>query len=601
MILTYLMAAISLVETTGSLEPRQLGLTTAGLSFNLIYITAASWLMRKGIALDEAERVLDLEKMASRTQKAKSAARQRMNSFIHDHILSVLISVATGLANRRILAATARQTLAMLDQRINDQSSSSSAQLFENIRRMTCELSPRIAIDENHPESVTLPPGVGAALFDATHEALTNALRHAATANYPEPSIRLRFSVTDEGASITIHDDGNGFTPRNLDTSRLGIRRSILDRMQTVGGKASVTSSPGQGTQVVLTHPLTHPHKDPQYPGALSPMHIEDVIKLWPARAIIGYFIVTHIYQLLMYWDAYRHPWVAVVAFLPFAIFALLFLLPWREGVLPAPLAYSVPIICGIANIAHISQTISTSWPGRASWSIGFLTVLCWGLALYSRIAAAGLGIVALVAGIALWVINNNLPLVRIAEIATFHVMSIIAWVFVVLLARWASVRIISDERQRMELEAERIESEQAAAVVESMLDSLDKQVRPILELVVSGEPITAETRQQAALLEAELRDEIRGGTRLTSLIKDPVRRARERGTAVVLMDDRGDDDLPEAAMRSLQECANDILGSTTSERVVIRLAPAGRATFATINTAEEGVAIHEDGSVVPN
>ncbi len=598
LILTYLLAAISLAETTGPLEPRLFSQTTGLLSFNLVYITAASWLVRKGITLDEAERILDLEKVASRTQQARTAARQRMNSFIHDHILSVLISVASGLANRRILTTTASQTLAILDQRVDDQSSSSSAQLFEHIRRMAHELSPRIAISEHHPESVTLPPGVGAALFDATHEALTNSFRHAATADYSEPSIHLRLSITDEGASITIDDDGNGITPQDLDTARLGIRRSILDRMRAAGGRASVSSLPGRGTRVILIHPLTQPHKGHLNPGTLSPMRIEDVIKLWPARAVIGYFIVAHIYQLLVHWERYSNPWIAVVAFLPFSTFALLFLLPWREGVLPTFLAYLVPIVGGIANIALLSQVTSTGWPGLESWSISFLAVLCWGLALYSRITAAGLGLGMLVAGIALWVINNNLPLVLIAKIATIHVMSILAWIAVVFVARWASVRIISDERRRMELEAERIESEQAAAVVESMLDQVDEQVRPILELVVSGKPITPEIRQQATLLEAELRDEIRGGTRLTSLIKDPVRQARERGVAVILMDDGEDAPLPHPVERELFEHSTRILKSTNARQVVVRLNPPSRSVLATITTEEERLTIASDGTV---
>ncbi len=204
-----------------------------------------------------------------------------------------------------------------------------------------------------------------------------------------------------------------------------------------------------------------------------------------------------------------------------------------------------------------------------------------------------------LVISVVPWVIGNGLTLILIPALVVGHIIGLVAWTTIVVLARWASVRIISDERQRMELEAERIESEQAAAVVESMLDRVDEQVRPILQLVVSGKPITPEIRHRATLLEAELRDEIRGGTLLSSLIKDSVRKARERGVAVVLMDDRGDDKLPQPAEQILREQATRILNSTTADQVVVRLAPAGRTTFATINTSEETLSISEDGAVI--
>lgn len=595
---TFIMVAIPIAETTAPLEPKSFSGAILVLGFNLIYITAASWLLRKSMALDDAERNLDLEKITSRTQRAKNNARQRINSFIHDHIISVLISVASGLSHQRILAVTARQTLVMLDQRVSDQSSTSSSQLFEHIGKIAHELSPCIIIREDSPESVALPPGVGTVLFDATHEALTNSFRHAATADHPDPSIVLCLSTTNKGVEIVVNDNGAGFNLETVDSARLGIRHSILERMQSIGGNALLISSPGQGTRVVLTHPLTMLTKDPLIPGVPSPMDIEDVIKQWPARVVIGYFIFANLYSLLVYWGIYQNPWISAVAFLALATIALLLLMPWWESMLPAPFAYLIPVLGGVANFAVLSQLISNGWPEAETWSIGFLVVLCWGLALYQRIGAAFLGIAMIVASFALWVIGSNLPLVLIVRFSLIHVIAIVAWIVVIFLARWASVRIISDERQRMELEAERIENERAAAVVESMLDTLDRQVRPILEGVVAGEPITAETRHQAELLEAELRDEIRGGYHLSSLAKEAVREARERGVAVVLMDDRGDDDLPEAGERALQKCANNILRTTSSDRVVIRLAPAGRATFATINTSDELVSISEDGSV---
>ncbi len=197
-----------------------------------------------------------------------------------------------------------------------------------------------------------------------------------------------------------------------------------------------------------------------------------------------------------------------------------------------------------------------------------------------------------------LWVIVDNQSPVLFFILTIGEFIALMAWSGICALASWASVRIINDEHQRMELEAERIENEQAAAVVESMLDRLHGQVRPILQIVANGESLTPDVRRQAELLEAELRDDIRGGVRLPALVKGPVRAARERGIVVILMDDRGDSQLPESVEEAVRENATRILDATSSGQVVIRLGPENRPIVATITTEEERLTIASDGTV---
>lgn len=54
---------------------------------------------------------------------------------------------------------------------------------------------------------------------------------------------------------VTVRDDGAGFDPDQVNPSRLGLRRSIAERIADCGGHALVRSAPGQGTVVSLSWP----------------------------------------------------------------------------------------------------------------------------------------------------------------------------------------------------------------------------------------------------------------------------------------------------------------------------------------------------------
>jgi signal transduction histidine kinase len=49
-----------------------------------------------------------------------------------------------------------------------------------------------------------------------------------------------------------VRDQGSGFDPSEVPADRRGIADSIEGRMQRYGGQVSVTSAPGNGTEVRL-------------------------------------------------------------------------------------------------------------------------------------------------------------------------------------------------------------------------------------------------------------------------------------------------------------------------------------------------------------
>jgi signal transduction histidine kinase len=92
-----------------------------------------------------------------------------------------------------------------------------------------------------------VPVDPAAALIEASAEAMRNSIQHAGDARR---SVSLR--IESGSVTISVRDDGRGFTLRRVAPDRLGVRVSIIDRMRAVGGRAVVDSAPGRGTEVRL-------------------------------------------------------------------------------------------------------------------------------------------------------------------------------------------------------------------------------------------------------------------------------------------------------------------------------------------------------------
>ncbi|HZU20574.1 MAG TPA: PspC domain-containing protein [Gaiellaceae bacterium] len=89
-----------------------------------------------------------------------------------------------------------------------------------------------------------------AELVLAAREAMANAAKHART-----DDISVYAEVEPALVSVFVRDRGIGFDRSSVAAHRRGIADSIELRMQRAGGSATITSSPGAGTEVELTMP----------------------------------------------------------------------------------------------------------------------------------------------------------------------------------------------------------------------------------------------------------------------------------------------------------------------------------------------------------
>jgi signal transduction histidine kinase len=204
--------------------------------------------LRAEAALDRAAR-----------HEAAIAERERIARGIHDSVLQVLTLVS---ARGRELGGEAAELARLAGEQENALRalvSGSSAVRPEggqlDVGRLLEPLGGSRVTVSCPAGAVLLADEPARALAAATGAALDNVHRHAGT------EARAWVLVEDDGATVTvsIRDDGRGFAEGRLAEAaaagRLGVAQSIVGRLRDVGGKACLTSSPGQGTEVELRVP----------------------------------------------------------------------------------------------------------------------------------------------------------------------------------------------------------------------------------------------------------------------------------------------------------------------------------------------------------
>lgn len=89
-------------------------------------------------------------------------------------------------------------------------------------------------------------------LFRCAREALSNVLKHAGVG---EAAVMLRFDP--EAARLRVSDEGRGFDPRAERRPESFGLTSLTERVASRGASLEIRSSPGKGTEVTVSVPLT--------------------------------------------------------------------------------------------------------------------------------------------------------------------------------------------------------------------------------------------------------------------------------------------------------------------------------------------------------
>jgi signal transduction histidine kinase len=190
--------------------------------------------------------------------------RREHERLVHDTVLNTLTALArpggTALAE---VVTRCRQDVALIEAALSaGDPEAASGDLDHEVRAVVADMRARgltvhLAIDDP-AAGEAVSARAATALANAVREALSNVAAHSGTTE-AWVTVRRRTAADDAGGAgrlrVVIRDLGAGFDLAHVNKARLGLRRSITERMAECGGQALIRSAPGQGTEVSLTWP----------------------------------------------------------------------------------------------------------------------------------------------------------------------------------------------------------------------------------------------------------------------------------------------------------------------------------------------------------
>ncbi|OIH97060.1 sensor histidine kinase [Curtobacterium sp. MCBA15_001] len=193
-------------------------------------------------------------------EHATEVERIQVDAIVHDSVLTTLLSAArTDTQDARTLAArmarNAIDHLAAAADAPGDGPPVSLTELRDRVTHAVTGLAAPVTVRPGHRSSAsataTVPAVVADALASAAVQAAVNSVQHAGQT----ASRWVTMEHTAGVVRIEVCDDGSGFDQDAIPAERLGVRRSILERVVSAGGTATIHTTPGSGTHVVLTWP----------------------------------------------------------------------------------------------------------------------------------------------------------------------------------------------------------------------------------------------------------------------------------------------------------------------------------------------------------
>ncbi|MBI3945708.1 MAG: GAF domain-containing sensor histidine kinase [Armatimonadetes bacterium] len=213
--------------------------------------------------------------LLQRVIAAQEEERKRVARELHDHTGQSLTSLIIGLRTLDSVQSVEEVRAAIREMRAH------AGQALEELHHLAFELRPsvlddlglvaalqryaedfgrrtgvRMEVELDPPEGARLAPAVEIALYRIVQEALTNVAKHA-EAKTASVLLHLRGS----SLLLIIEDDGKGFEVPDFAQSEgkhFGLM-GMQERVNLLGGKLTVESSPGSGTTVYVEVPLVAP------------------------------------------------------------------------------------------------------------------------------------------------------------------------------------------------------------------------------------------------------------------------------------------------------------------------------------------------------
>ncbi len=217
-------------------------------------------------ALDEADRAAS-EQYVILSRNIEQREHERL---LHDTVLNTLTALArAGRDDVAAMVGRCRQDVALIEGVLRDPADLGAnpgrpdGDLVSGVQAVAAEMRARglrVHLDIDGREAPAVPVPVATAISNAVREALSNVAAHAGTGEaWVEVSLVAPHGNAEAAGrlQVIVRDRGTGFDLACVDQTRLGLRRSIAERMADCGGYASIWSVPGRGTAVYMSWPAS--------------------------------------------------------------------------------------------------------------------------------------------------------------------------------------------------------------------------------------------------------------------------------------------------------------------------------------------------------
>lgn len=308
-------------------------------------------------------------------------------------------------------------------------------------------------------------------------------------------------------------------------------------------------------------------------------------LPLWGIQVVGAFLVLNPPITALIGFDRYANWFLALAAIVLYTFMALLSVLYYRSREMPPLLAWvNLLVVVIIPQLVHESIDVATV-DSQTSWYVSGLGALLAITAIRGQQAVSWIGASVLALEVLMWGGNGTLFNTGLAGALSLVVAANVL--------SYALARI--DNETQIYLD-KAIEIEAAAAIESATRAERSRRLNetlqiayPLLQKISMGE-IDQESRQEAKLLEAELRDGIRGRELIDNKLKVAIRAARIRGVEVVVLDEGGLSSLTESSKTEIRQKFASELDQVSSGRVTIR-APRGGKSNATFVASRPGTA----------
>ena len=278
----------------------------------------------------------------------------------------------------------------------------------------------------------------------------------------------------------------------------------------------------------------------------------------------------------------YQDPSLAVVAIAVYFITLVILTLDKRGirmHIRSALLSIIATIVVSQLVYAALDEVRESSY---ATWHVGAISTLLAIVAIRQFPILAWLGFLLLAGQLFAW-----------GGLQVAFNSGLIGGLVLVAVAQAAYWAIVSSANAAVEFRIRAVQTDSAVAAASAARAERKNRLQetlatalPLLEKIEKQHGNLSDSdRTEAALLEAQLRDQIRGRALLSSEVISATRSARTRGVEVQLLDDGGLDDLTEQERHKYLTEVSERLAQVTAGKVVIRasIGDGWRVTMAAI------------------